>query len=205
MDHDPEHTVRATLEPHHSKIRGAILDGFAEVQAVDQYRRENDLGPRLYPRTVTNDIFDAVARRASSTFVGVPGVRVLHETQTVKFCFDDKVLLRFKKGDESHLGRNIQTQASLAFVDPQQDLPGMPSEAVKVEVLYETNVIGNEIEKVLVVARDGNRLLWFYEIGDDADSATGTVIPMPLAPAPDDDDMPMVKPKVGPKKADRKE
>ncbi|WP_232845874.1 hypothetical protein [Aurantimonas marina] len=98
MDNYTDREVREALEPYHDKIRGAILEGYAEYLAVERFRAKNNFGPQLYPRTGANDVFDAVARNARAVFGVEPGVRVIDETQTVKFFFGGKVIGRFKKG-----------------------------------------------------------------------------------------------------------
>ncbi len=197
VDHYSEDQVRKALTPYHSRIKGAIVAGFAEWLAVVECRTKNGFSPVLYPRTVTNYVFDAIARNARSVLGADPTVRVLDESQTVKFCFGNVVIGRFKKGDDDHLGQNIPTQAVLGFVDPQQSLPGLPPAAAKVEFVWAANDIGTEIESVLVVARDHYRLLWSYEIDDAAEGGGIVIFPTPSAP---DDDEPLVKPKVAPKK-----
>lgn len=195
MDQYSEAQVREALTPYHSRIKGAIVSGFAEWLAVAECRTKNGFAPILYPRTITNYVFDAIARNARSVLGLDPTVRVLDETQTVKFCFGNVVVGRFKKGDDDHLGQNIPTQAVLGFVDPQQSLPGFPPAAAKVEFVWAANDIGTEIESVLVVARDCERLLWSYEIDDAAESGGIGVVVLPTPSGPDDDE-PLVKPKV---------
>lgn len=197
MNQYSEAEVRKALTPYHSRIKGVIVAGFSEWLAVAECRATNGFAPVLYPRTITNYVFDAIARNARSVFGADPTVRVVDESQTVKFCFGNTVVGRFKKGDDDHLGQNILTQAVLGFVDPQQDLPGLPPAAAKVEFIWAANDIGTEIESVLVVARDCDRLLWSYEIDDAAESSGVVVLPLPSGP---DDDRPLVKPKVDTKK-----
>jgi hypothetical protein len=199
MDQYSEAEVRKALTPYHSRIKGAVVAGFAEWRAVAECRTKNGFAPILYPRTITNYVFDAIARNARATFGSDVTVRVCDESQTVKFCFGNMVVGRFKKGDDDHLGQNIPTQAVLGFVDPQQSLPGLPPAAAKVEFVWAANDIGTEIESVLVVARDCERLLWSYEIDDAAESGGSGVVVLPTSVGPDDDE-PLVKPKVASKK-----
>ncbi|WP_156953270.1 hypothetical protein [Afifella pfennigii] len=199
MDQYSEAEVRKALTPYHSRIRGAIVAGFAEWLAVAECRAMNGFPPILYPRTVTNYVFDAIARNARSILGSDSTVRVLDETQTVKFCFRDVVVGRFKKGDDDHLGQNIPTQAVLDFVDPQQSLPGFPPAAAKVEFVWATDELGTEIESMLVVARDRERLLWSYPIDDAAESGSSGIVVLPR-PSRADHDEPLIKPKVASKK-----
>ncbi|MBL8567170.1 MAG: hypothetical protein JNM89_15785 [Hyphomicrobiaceae bacterium] len=191
MDRFSEADVKESLQPYHAKIRAMVQRGLDEWLAVSKWRAEAGFAPILYPRTVTNYVFDAIARNARSAFALDATVRVLDEAQTVKFCFGSVVIGRFKKGDDDNLGQNIETQAVLQFIEAEQTLPGLPPEAAKVEFIWAANDIGTELKSVLVVARDGDEVLWSYEIDDEAGTS---VVELPLSPA-SDDDAPLVRPK----------
>src|SRR5438445_3278197 len=158
MDQYSESDVRDALAPYHSRIRAVVVLGFKEWLSVSECRSAKGFAPILYPRTITNYVFDAIARHARTEFGPDTSVRILDESQTVKFCFGNKVIGRFKKGDEDHLGQNIQTQSVLVFIDPQHTLPGFPPQAAKVEFVWAANDIGNEVQSILVVARDNDRI-----------------------------------------------
>ena len=116
------------------------------------------------------------------------------EAQTIKLIFQGILVARFKKGDGNKLSQNIATQAALAFANPEGEIPGLP-QATKVEFIWLANEIQTQLEHVLVVARDKNRLLWDYEIESREDGSA--VVPLPAAPPPGDlDDEELVKPKV---------
>lgn len=194
MNQYSEEDVREALSPYHGLIRQAVISGFNEWLAVSSCRTEKGFSAVLYPRTVTNYVFDAITRNARKVFGKDPSVRVIDEAQTAKYCFGAEVVGRFKKGDEDRLGQNIPTQAALDFASAQQPLPGMPPEAAKVEFVWVANDIGTEIESILVVARDGDTLLWSYEI-DDA-GTLGGIVPFPSGGDDEpDDDVPLVKPR----------
>jgi hypothetical protein len=136
---------------------------------------------------MANYVFDAIARNAQTTFGRDKSVHIRQEAQTIKFIFEGKVIVRFKKGDDDHLGKNIPTQAVLDYLDPQQTLPGFPPEAAKVEIVWSANDIGTAIEDVMVVARDGNKQLWSYRIEEDAGEAgESSVLPFPDPLDPND-------------------
>jgi hypothetical protein len=104
--------------------------------------------------------------------------------------FKGRVCARFKRGDDDKLGQNVATQTALAFEDADGELPGFPAETVKVDFIWLANDLNTRLEHVLVVARDGDRLLWEYEIEEEPASGSGTVIPFPdpTAPKPSGDD-----------------
>lgn len=192
MDQYSEADVRSALAPYHARIRAVILAGFAEWLAVSECRAGKGFSPVLYPRTISNYVFDAVARKARTEFAADPTVQVRDEPQTVKFCFGSVVIGRFKKADEDNLGQNIITQAVLDFTDPQLCIPGLPPAAAKVEFVWTIDELGTAIESVQVVARDRDRLLWSYEIDDAIES--GDVITLLPGGEPDGDE-PLVRPK----------
>lgn len=195
MEKFSESEVRAALEPYHSKIRGAVIAGFAEWLSIGECRAAKGFAPVLYPRTVSNYVFDAIVRNAMDAFGSDPTVRIIDQVQTAKFCFSNVAIGRFKKGDDDNLGQNILTQAVLEFVDAQQLFPGMPPAAAKIEFIWTPDLLGTSVESVLVVARDGDQVLWSYEIEEEV--AVCDVVAFPIQGGPDNDP-PLVTPKVKP-------
>ena len=192
MNQFSEADVKLALEPFHSRIHSVVKRGCSEWLEIKRFMAGSGLGPILYSRTVANHVFDAVVRYAIAEFSEDNEIRIIQESQTVKFCFCEMVIVRFKKGDEDNLGQNHPTQAVLDFVSVQSALPGLPPEAAKVEILYSATDIEDGIESVIVAARDGESLLWHYELGDG--EALGEVIEFPqTAPATDDDGEEIVK------------
>lgn len=197
MPHPLKEDVQATLRAYHPRIRKVVNLAWEEWRALAACRAKEGFGPFLYSRTVANIVFDAIARYAIAEFAGDPSVHIEIESQTIKLFFKGSVLARFKKGDDNKLGQNIPTQAALAFECADATFAGLPPETAKVEFIWLANDINTLLEHVLVVARDGERLLWDYEIDDIAGAGSGTVIPFPQPPAPpppEGDDL--VKPKV---------
>lgn len=189
--------VRKALTPYHGKIHSCVLGGFAEWRDTQTYRISKGYSPNLYSRTNSNDIFDAIMRRAIPVLGAEERVFVKTEAQTAKFIIAG-VAARFKKAGEDGLGCNIPTQAAMAFMDADRTLPGLPPETAKIELIWEPNAIWTKVERVLVVARDGDRLLWDYEIV--ADAGEGEITPLtPTGPSNQPDDASdLVKPKVLP-------
>lgn len=189
--------VQDVLEPYHHRIRGVVERAWAEWRAVAAFRAEREFGPLMYSRTIANYVFDAIARIAMTEFAADASVHLEIETQTIKFFFKGSVFARFKKGDDSKLGQNIPTQAALAFAAADSIFPGFPPETSKVEFIWLANDIHTRLEHVLVVARDGDRLLWDYEI-EPGEAGAGTIIPFPqppIQPAPSSHEG-LIKPKL---------
>lgn len=194
--------ARDRLGPFHVRIRRVVERAYVEWRALADCRAEQNFGPFLYPRTIANIMFDAIARHAIDEFGLDPDVHVEIEAQTIKLFFKGDLVTRFKKGGDDGLGQNIATQAALAFMDAEGMLPGMPPETMKVEIIWLDNDLHTKLEHVLVVARDHDRLLWKYEI-DPSEEGKGSVIPFPTPPTPprappDTSNEDLVKPKTPP-------
>jgi hypothetical protein len=173
--------VQTILGPYHHRIRGVVEKGWEERRAEAAWRAENGMDPLLYSRTVANYIFDAIVRIAVNEFAGDASVHVKVEPQTIKLFFKGGVCARFKKGDDNKLGQNQPTQASLAFEVADATLPWFPPETAKVEFIWLANELNTRLERVLVIARDGDRLLWEYDI----EPTVGMLVALPTAPTPE--------------------
>ena len=189
--------VMKTLEPFHGKILHAVHGGWAEWRTVQALRTDAGFSPIMYQRTKSNDVFDAVARQAIPLFVAEPKVTVKLDAQTFKLLFNG-VMVRFKKGGEDGLGCSAPTQAALAFIEVDGLLPGIPPETAKIEIIWRPNEIWTQLDGVYVVARDGDRLLWEYEIEDAGESSGVVPLATPPSDSPEPDGADLVKPKLKP-------
>jgi hypothetical protein len=135
-----------------------------------------------FARTRANIVHDFMIDRAMSAFSGDADVHPIVKDETAKFLFDRRVLVRFKKGDGNGLGSNIETQAVLAFTDPQLLIPGLP-DVQKVDVVYVLNDLQTMIERVAVSARDNDIRLWSYDIEDRSGAV---ILPLAQPVAPED-------------------
>jgi hypothetical protein len=171
--------VSAVLAPYHSLIREVVDEAWAEWASIQSFRSDSRLPPVLYTRTICNLVFDGIARRGILRFGALDSVRVEIEPQTFKLHFRG-VTARFKKGGDDKLGRNVTTQAVLAFIEADGILPGLPPETAKVEFVWLPNEIWTAVDRVLVVARDGDRLIWEYDIERGGPKAQ--VVELPLKP-----------------------
>jgi hypothetical protein len=165
-----ENTVRAILRTSEDTIFEAVHGAWSD------WRELPLAGRLLFPgRTRACLVHDFMVQRAIAAWTGNSAVRVICHDETAKFVVADQVLLRFKKADDRGLGSNIPTQASLGFVEQQHELPGIPN-VHKVEVVYALNRLQTQIDRVAVVARDGDALLWDYAI---VPTTTAEVISLP--------------------------
>jgi hypothetical protein len=132
---------------------------------------------RFLGRTRACLVHDFIVQRAIAASDGDANVRVIRRDETAKFVIANQVLLRFKKADDRGLGSNIPTQASMDFIEQQQELPGIPN-VHKVEVVYMLNRLQTQIDRIVVVARDGNERLWDYVV---TPAMTADVVSLPFA------------------------
>jgi hypothetical protein len=192
--------ARNIFGPFHGLIWRVIHEAFAEWREVQAFRASKGFGPMLYDRSIANYVFDAIARRAILIFGAEDRMTVKTEAQTFKVCVGGLVA-RMKKGDEDNLGSSAPTQAALAFESAEASLPGFPPETAKVEIVWRPNDIGTAVERILVVGRDGDRLMWEYEITDPAEGEKVVQFPtppsLPSPPAPSEDDG-LIAPKARP-------
>lgn len=114
-------------------------------------------------RTRAGFVWEHAIERAHRLFEGDPRVVIRRRHETFWFLLDDRVVFRFKKGDETGLSSNLPTQAMLAFYDPEQELPGMP-EVVRLDVVYVLNKLQTAIEDVRIVYREREKVVWMFSI-----------------------------------------
>jgi hypothetical protein len=190
--------AQAILGPYHGLIWQIVHEAWSEWRTVQGLRVKHKMPPLLYPRSIANYVFDAVARRAIPAFAAESRVTVKIETQTFKIFVAGRLCARFKQGGDDKLGSSSPTQAAMAFMEADGVLLGMPPETAKVEIIWQPNDIKTQIEALLVVARDGDRLIWDYPIKDPRESAK--TIPIPIRPIepPEPEAGDLVKPKATP-------
>lgn len=167
--------VRQILEAREAPIGTIVLD------AWDQWWR-NPERLTLYRRTRATLVHNYMMNLARPALGADPGIHPVEKQETIFFVADQKLVFRFKKGDDIGLSNNIETQAALAFNDPQQTLPHLP-DVGRVDIAYVLNPFETLIERILVVARDGDRLVWSYPIYP-RDIGLTLPIPLPIRPSP---------------------
>jgi hypothetical protein len=181
--------VRQTLMPREGVINKIVLD------AWDRWWRHPER-TLLYSRSRACLIHNYMMLSAPAAFVGDRGIHIIRGQETLFFLADDRLLFRLKKGDENGLSNNIDTQASLAFNDPDQLLIDLPPVA-RVDITYALNPFATLIDRILVVARDGDRVAWSYTIYPRSDQAEfpATLPIRPIPPAAPDNvvRLPVVK------------
>jgi hypothetical protein len=166
-----EDTVRSVLYPYHDVLFEIAHGAWSDWRVLPLG------GKLLFPgRSRACLVFDFMVQRAIAVWGNDSSVRIIRKDETAKFVIGNQVLLRLKKADDRGLGSNIPTQASLNFSMQQCELPGIP-DMHKVEVVYILNSLQTQIDRIVVVARDGEERLWDYVV---LPSTTADVIPLPL-------------------------
>lgn len=172
-----EEIVREVLAPRHDQL----LD-FAHG-AWNEWRDLAIGGRLLFPgRSRACLVFDFMVQRAIAAWENDNAVRVIRRDETAKFVIDDKVVLRFKKADGRGLGSGIPTQATMKFEFQQYEMPGIPN-VHKVEVLYDLNPFQTQIDKLMIVARDGDERLWDYVV---LPTRMAEIMPHPITASADE-------------------
>lgn len=151
----------------------------------------------IWARTRACMMFERLTVRLQETFFDDPGVRFQFANETVKITFDDKIVARVKKADNSGLGHNVQTETNDLFCDQADMFPGFEP-LDKIEIVYVLNMYGTEIKRIMVQARDGDVRLWAYEIDDTALGTAAPVEPLPTRPMPPPAGDDLVQPRVKP-------
>lgn len=120
-------------------------------------------------------VWEASIEKAIELFAGDSGVHVVEHFDTVSFIFDGIVLVRIKKADTKLYSSNYPTLLAEMFHVAAPDLFGFDGEQ-RVEVVYILNQYQTEIAWAGVVARDGGKVLWNFELAEETK-------PMALRPA----------------------
>lgn len=198
-----EETIEIT-SPFHDLFYAIIQESWDEWLAVKEFRATKNFGPTMYKRTITNYVFDAIARRAIPAFQGKSNVSIKNESQTFKLLFGG-VCARFKKGDENNLSMNVPTFAAIAFENANEVIPGLPPEITKVDVIWRPNELWTEIEQVLLVSRNGDEIVWDYQIETPAAKMDGSIFKFDSVENDDLVEQKLIKPKVVPIEISEKE
>ncbi|MBE0577831.1 hypothetical protein [Devosia sp.] len=190
-----EDEVKEILKPFEGKLMEAHLNAFARWIASPE-RATN-----RFQRTMSTMMYDFIVQEVGVVLDDLPGVHRIDRAESVKYLFDDRVLVRFKRGNKDGLGRNIETKAEYEFIDPRECFMGLP-EIWKVEALWYPNKLATKLDKVKIVARDINAKIWSYEIGAEADTAL-LPTPLPIIPIEPAARAPLVSLRDTPKKTDQ--
>lgn len=151
--------IRPVLADFELRFRSVLEGAWAGWDALPAWFRA-----QTSRRSRASIIYDSIKRLALIEFKGDPDVRPIEKGQTLQLLVRDSVVLRFKKANSLGLGSNIETQAVIAFIDPQLTIPDLLMDIFKVEVCYHLNKIETGMALLAVTARDRHRKIFSYEL-----------------------------------------
>lgn len=187
----------ANTSRFHDLIHSIVQEAWDEWLAVKAFLARENFGPVMYNRVIANYVFDAIAKRAIPAFHSMENVTIKIEAQTFKLLFGG-LCVRFKKGDENNLAMNVPTFAALAFENANELIPGLPPEIAKLDVIWRPNELWTDLDKVMLVSRDGDEILWDYEIQAPTATIDKSVFKFNNNEVEDLENHQMVKPKIVP-------
>lgn len=154
------------------KIRAAIDQAWAEVQAKypDRawWRRASTLRHVMWEQSI---------ERVMEVVEGDPNLVYVPQNDTGSFIADDRVLFRLKKANRGFLSSNYPTPLANLFHRHSVDLYGHEG-FQRVEIVHMFNRLQTALEWIGVVARDGKKVIWDFELR----RRDGQVLPFPVAP-----------------------
>ena len=161
--------VRPIIRDFEPRIRGAMesaWDKWLEVGGRVSYSK----------RSRASVVFDFMLANAKTEFNDDPNVRIIHEGQTAKFLFRERVLGRFKKASRNGLGSNIETQRDLQFINnPQYKFPGMLPSIYSIEFCYSLNELETQMALITANARMNKLRLWSFELSRYESTDIGSI------------------------------
>lgn len=172
---DPSLTeAMAVLDPYLEDIDSCLREGFGTYRGYpDDVIAEHD------SRAATSNIYSHQLMRARMLLAPRSGVTILPLRGLWVVDFHGKVNLRFKKVNGAGRGRNAGTKQQEMF-DGQMDLPGLPSEAIRVVAGYKTDAALTSIQKVLISRPYGKQIDWCVQVILDAKSRWVDITPQSL-------------------------
>jgi hypothetical protein len=166
------------------------------VSSWDSWWRNPDRLVLHYKRTRATNMHNYMMNATLKIFSDDHGIRPIEGLETYYFVVEQRLVFRLKMGDDCGISRNNETQTSLAFVDPQQSFPEIP-DLDRVDIVYVLNPLETLIDRILVVARDCERVVWSYPIYPRSYEGKSPVTlptrPVPLVPPDNVVHLPVVK------------
>lgn len=168
--------VRQIIEPRKARLASVVLSSW------DRWMLNPDR-PLLYRRCRAGLVHNYMMLDAIPNLPDDPAIHCIERHESALFLLEDELLIRFKKGDEKGLSRNIGTQFVLAFNDPDEpiklfDFPDIQ----RVDIAYRLNDLETKVRDILVVARKDDEVLWSFPIYEAAKGADTETIPLPISP-----------------------
>ena len=141
-------------------LRAAMLNGWGDL-------KEKQPDRAWWRRRATRAalVWEYSVNHAIDAFKDDKGVQVVPHFDTISFIMDDAVLVRLKKADLELKSSNYPTLLASLFHHHDADLFGY-SGLQRVEIAYVLNRFQTDMDWVGVVAREGKKPLWHFELAD---------------------------------------
>lgn len=165
--------AKSVLSPYESDFSWCVTQAWQRWQTEHAPRV-----PLAFPRGRANMMYELMIDEARKRFEGAKGLVFFEQYGRLLLNVRDRVLIRFKKLDDTLRTHNYPTLFSLQF-DAQADLPGMVSKLPRITVGYRLNYLQTDIENPLVVFSVGKRTKWFYELEKPA-AVDVILLPTPI-------------------------
>lgn len=173
-----EEQAKEILAPYHPVLCAIVANAWAEWRKLSPEHRMT-LGES--DRVRANVLWKFMIDQARKLLEGF-NVKVIERDNSIQFFIEERVLIRLKKLDASGISSSLQTQRSIDFYE-QQPLDGIP-QVYRLEVGYVLDQLRQSYADILVVARQGDAVVWKYSISN---AAGATVTHMDESQATTDD------------------
>jgi len=165
--------VAAVLKPHFGEL----------VSLVERAHHDWMISPFAHtmqdPKVRANLIWNQFLYHAKAKYEGHETVRVENKGHWQGLLVGGSFFVRMKKGCQQLLSRNYPTRSAIDFNDASVDL----FEGVaRLELLYTLDDLGVSIDRIAVVQRHRNKVLWAIDLHGGAEDHGQSVINMPIAP-----------------------
>lgn len=162
--------AQATLQPYFSVIR-RVVDG------AWQDWLDNPLAAQMqHKRVRAMCVWNQFIARSRREFAGNADTQVTTLKEWEGLLFHDSVFMRFKKGSRELLSRNYPTSLALAYNDQKQDLFKGVS---RLELIYVLDPSETEVDRICIVQRHRNQIVWWLDVKGAADDAAQNILPFP--------------------------
>lgn len=165
--------VAAVLKPHFPALVDLITQAHKDWMGCSFAHTLQD------PKVRANVIWNQFLYHAKAKFEGHEQVRFENKGHWQGLLVGGGFFIRMKKGCHQLLSRNYPTKSAKEFNDASVDLfDGV----ARLELLYTLDDLGVAIDRVAVIQRHRNKVLWAIDLLGGAEDHGQSVINMPIAP-----------------------
>jgi hypothetical protein len=171
------------IQPHFEALESMYNNSMVWVNSI------MDTHPTGYfGRTKATLLHNRVANLADEYFRDMPDIDSDKKYESIQIIFEKKVSVKFKKiNKKSKLSSNIPTNRIVGMLSQQYSL--FPEENIKLEYVeagYIVNQTWTDIEKIILLFRMNNNIIWSYEISGSGNIGldTNPITTNPVDPTP---------------------